>query len=286
MVRTVIAAIDGSAPSEQALRWAAQEASLRGAPLRVLHVMEWPMQFAEGLHSREMRVAVAERAQELVDRSVDEVTRLHPELEVEGLLDAGHVSGVLVECSREVDLLVLGAPVRHHGLARLLGGTLGHLLSHAHCSLAVVPASSSASPGEVLVGVDAEPTSKVVLAAAFSEAQLRGVGVHALHAYERPPSLGPDDWVTPLFAGEGLHEAEEAVLKEALVGVRAGYPKLPVRTTVVNANPLDAFLEHAETAALVVVGAQGHGGFVGMLLGSVARSVATHAVSPTLVVRG
>lgn len=243
------------------------------------------MQFAEGLHRREVREIAATQAQQLLDRSVAEVRAMAPDLEVEGWLDVGHVSGVLVERSQEADLLVIGTPSHHHGVGRLLGTTTGHLVSHARCSLAVVPELVTQELDPVLVGVDDAASAKAVLAAAFGEAELRGVGVHALHAFEWPVSLGPDDWVTPLYTGDSLREAEELLLAEALEGAKGDFPAVPVRSTVVNASAPEALLKHAHSSSLLVVGSRGRGGFTGMLLGSVARSVAFHAACPTLLVR-
>ncbi|MGI9157173.1 MAG: universal stress protein [Marmoricola sp.] len=44
-------------------------------------------------------------------------------------------------------------------------------------------------------------------------------------------------------------------------------------------------IDAAAGADLLVVGSRGHGGFVGMLLGSVSEHVAAHALCPVLVVR-
>ena len=47
---------------------------------------------------------------------------------------------------------------------------------------------------------------------------------------------------------------------------------------------LDALLDHAQAAQLVVVGTHGRGGFVGMLLGSVSRKVILGATCPVMIV--
>jgi nucleotide-binding universal stress UspA family protein len=45
-------------------------------------------------------------------------------------------------------------------------------------------------------------------------------------------------------------------------------------------------LEAAEGAAMLIVGSRGHGGFTGLLLGSVSANVAGHAPCPVLIIHG
>ena len=44
-------------------------------------------------------------------------------------------------------------------------------------------------------------------------------------------------------------------------------------------------IERSKEADLVVVGSRGHGGFKGMLLGSVSQHLVAHAECPVVVVR-
>ena len=55
---------------------------------------------------------------------------------------------------------------------------------------------------------------------------------------------------------------------------------------VVQGPPAKVLLDAAKGADLLVVGSHGHGGFVGMLLGSVSQHVLHHAACPVVVVHG
>lgn len=62
-------------------------------------------------------------------------------------------------------------------------------------------------------------------------------------------------------------------------------PDLAVERESREGAPRAVLLDESTRADLVVLGHRGHGGFVGLLLGSVAMSVASHASCPVVVVR-
>jgi nucleotide-binding universal stress UspA family protein len=281
----VTVGIDGSEHGERAIVWAAEEAVRRDAGLRVVYVLEWPMQLAEGFHTPHTREAMVNDAQLVVDRAVEQAQDLAPSIAVEGWLDVGHVAGTLVERSREAELLVVGAHGGGRVTGRLIGSTTSHLLSHSHCTMVVVRSMPHPGARKVVVGVDDTDTSKLVLNAACAEAELRHAPVELLHCYAWPVAPTGATWVTPLYPTEELQEEEQLLLAEASAGARADHPDLDMTLKVVCEPAGPALISASADAALVVVGSRGRGGFVGMLVGSVARNVAHHAECPVMVVR-
>ncbi|HUP33419.1 MAG TPA: universal stress protein, partial [Gaiellaceae bacterium] len=69
----------------------------------------------------------------------------------------------------------------------------------------------------------------------------------------------------------------------AVVGGRD--PGIEVERRVVPEPPVEALLDAAAGADLLVVGSRGRGGFTGLLLGSVGQQVAHHAPCPVVIVR-
>jgi nucleotide-binding universal stress UspA family protein len=58
-----------------------------------------------------------------------------------------------------------------------------------------------------------------------------------------------------------------------------------IERRVAEGSPGSVLVEASKNAELLVVGSRGHGGFTGMLLGSVSQSVVHHATCPVVIVR-
>lgn len=74
------------------------------------------------------------------------------------------------------------------------------------------------------------------------------------------------------------------MLRTAVERVLAGADTPQVQPHVVHGHPARALLDAASDAELLVVGSRGHGGFTGMLLGSVSHHLIAHAPCPVLAV--
>jgi nucleotide-binding universal stress UspA family protein len=134
--------------------------------------------------------------------------------------------------------------------------------------------------GGIVVGVDGSPTSELALRWAVDEARRTGQTVHAVTAWDCPANYGVgyfDDRVD--WAQDG-----RTALKNAVEHVLSGGDSPPVEQHVVHGHPVHVLLDAAAGADLLVVGSRGHGGFAGMLLGSVSQHLAAHAPCPVLIV--
>jgi nucleotide-binding universal stress UspA family protein len=94
--------------------------------------------------------------------------------------------------------------------------------------------------------------------------------------------------MAPVADGDGMTEAirngAEALLAEAVAEATAA-GDVTIEQRVVEGPAATALIEAAKGAELLVVGSRGHGGFTGLLLGSVSDQVANHAPCPVVIVR-
>lgn len=77
--------------------------------------------------------------------------------------------------------------------------------------------------------------------------------------------------------------ATEQALDDLLADVVAPNG-VTITSTVAEGTAATVILDNSTDADLIVLGKRGHGGFLGLLLGSVANQVANHANSPVVIV--
>jgi nucleotide-binding universal stress UspA family protein len=138
---------------------------------------------------------------------------------------------------------------------------------------------------QIVVGIDGSGGGAKALAFAFEEARRRDadlVGIYAWHYPTLAATPAPFGGV-PLppieemesAAGEGLNHILEGI--EIPEGVR-------FEGVVREGSPARVLIEASGDADLIVIGTRGHGGFTGLLLGSVSQQVVSHSECPVVVV--
>ncbi|EKF23532.1 universal stress protein [Mycolicibacterium hassiacum DSM 44199] len=286
----IVVAVDGSAPSDAAVDWAAHEAALRKRPLTIVHVVQlpvvrmWPevsmpQELIDGLIKEGHGILDAARARA---EKVIEAARSAARVTVETELVTANVLPTLIEMSDRAELMVVGCRGRGWLGRRLLGSVSRGLLHHARGTVAVIHDEQIPAEGApIVVGIDGSPASEAATAVAFDAASRRGVELVAVHAWSDYTFY----YEMPGIVTEDVRRQAEEILAERLAGWQEQYPDVKVRRVVVMDRPVHQLLEQAEHAQLLVVGSHGRGGFASMLLGSVSTAVAESAHVPVIVAR-
>ena len=136
---------------------------------------------------------------------------------------------------------------------------------------------------KIVVGVDGSDHAQRALQWAATEARLRGTALVAVHAWHIP-ATAYSTFTVPLVDSDALQRAAEDTLRAATEAVAARETGVVLERRVVEGPAAQALLTEADDAALLVVGSRGHGGFAGLLLGSVSQQVVHHARCPVVIV--
>ena len=286
----IVVGVDGSAPSDAAIRWAAREAAMRNVPLMLLHVRTpgvspWGLGYSMAplpLDYGELEQEDGQRVLESARRVVEAALAPGEHVQVHSDLVFATPAPTLVDVTKDAQMIVVGSQGQGAWRRGLFGSVSTALIHHAHCPVAVIRDPADAPPhtdGPVVVGVDGSPASESAIAIAFDEASWRGAELVALHAWiDSTPAI-------PRSAWPDFRPSAEETLAERLAGWNDRYPDVVVHRRVVFDQPARHLLEAAESAQLVVVGSHGRGGFAGMLLGSVSSTLVHAAHTPVIVAR-
>ena len=142
-----------------------------------------------------------------------------------------------------------------------------------------ISGADQVTSARIVVGVDGSASSKEALGWAVAQARLTGQPVEAVISWEYPTNYAAAEWGG--FDGEAN---ATQLLQAAVADAVHGEDAARVTQRAVRAQAARALLDAAAGAALLVVGSRGHGGFTGLLLGSVSQQVITHASCPVAVV--
>lgn len=283
----VVVGSDGSPNSRRALDWAASYARVHKVPLTVVRVSpSLPIPTRTSVyramgHGPDFAGYVWDRAQSELDSVVEAARFAHAGLEIAGELVKGEAAVELSEISADARLLVLGATGASAVSRMLLGGSVAAVIHHARGPVVIVPDVPLPADGPVVVGLDDATSSEPVAKAAQCEAEATRAALVAVYAWEvRAAFLTIDATDAAVAEVDGVYDG---LLAEMTASAEAA--GVEVTRLVRHGRAEDVLVDLAVDASLLVVGSRGQGGFPGLLLGSVSRSVIARAACPVLVVR-
>src|SRR6266540_4507582 len=142
----IVVGIDGSDASNDALRWAVEDARARGAEVVALHAYEVPEAAPDAVPAPPVDLPaligeVHEDAQQFVTKVVDEVVGNAVSVDVAPIAVEDAPAKALLDASRDADLLVVGS--HGHGLSGFfLGSVRLECAQHAACPVLIYRASA------------------------------------------------------------------------------------------------------------------------------------------------
>ncbi|MET9550327.1 universal stress protein [Streptomyces sp. NPDC006627] len=286
MTSAITVGVDGSAESLAAADWAADEAALRGMPLRIVHAWLWQPLDVPVVQDRD---AQAESARTVLREAETRVAGRYPALKVTSEVVHDTAVAALLREAEASEVLVLGS--RGHGaLVGFLLGSYGQQVIAAAerpvISVRSQDGRAQAQGGEIVVGQQGTPEeSGAVLGFAFQEAAARGAALRAVRAWSLPSlyAYSPGSMRLADEAG-GLESFEKKALAEALAPWRARYPDVPVTEHVEIGSAGQVLLSVVANAQMLVVGRRTRRAPVGTRIGSVAHAALHHAPCPVAVV--
>ena len=279
---------DGSKESLAAVKWAADRAIRFGGRVHVLctyALASYSAAALDGGYAVLDDEALKRGAQQVVEEAV-EIAKSRGEVRVSSSIEPGDPAGVLVEMSREVDLVVVGSRGGGSFADRLLGTVSSALPAHAQCPVVVVPrhtAGKKFMPVErIVVGVDGSEVPSSALRKAVDEAEGWGARLTAVSAVPIGSGTSMMAW-TPNVDHSALLDNVRKGMGEAIDQALHGRT-MEVARHALDGAPASLLIEFSTAVDLVVVGTRSRGGLAGVLLGSTSQTVLSHSTCPVMIV--
>ena len=269
--KPIVVGTDGSEHSAPTVEWAAREAVLRSAPLRIVAAPE----ILPRMSATPMAAGIGTVATSLL-RERDQA------LAAAALVAAATAPGLLIDTD-PVDgppaqavtasgsgalLLVVGSHGGGAFPAMVIGSVSRYAVVHASCPVVVVRDEATVTRRLVAVGIRSPLDCGAALGFAFEEARLRQAALLAVHA---SPTGDP--------AGA---ERTAVELDELLDDWRSKFPDVDASRDVVIGHPGEALADLSARASLVVLGRHDANGRPGPA--RVIHAAVSHAHGPVVIV--
>jgi nucleotide-binding universal stress UspA family protein len=257
--------------------WAAREAVLRGAPLRIVSAAGLlPRMVSSEGHSEYQTVTDVIRSDSDValTTAAARAAKAAPNL----LIDTDHLDGAPAEAVTASGSGALMLVVGSRGIgafhAMILGSVSRYAATHASCPVVVVREEIGAEHRQIGVGISSLEGNAAALTFAFEEASLRKASLIAVHAWHTPQSEVSRAGSEARPPGKNFLQAEATRhLDDLLADWHDKYPDVPVSHDVVHGHPGRTLAGLSARTDLLVLGrhADHHGP------GAVTHAVLNHA---------
>ena len=142
------------------------------------------------------------------------------------------------------------------------------------------PNSADSDGEKIVVGIDGSTGAHAAIDWALSHAQANDQ-IEIIHTWTDPAMPAE---IGMAFDPQIFADSAAAVLDAEMELIRERNSDIQIEGRCIRGHPGSALIEAAKDADLLVVGTRGHGGFVGLLLGSTSTYLAHHATCPLLIV--
>ncbi|MFI7317014.1 universal stress protein [Streptomyces venezuelae] len=275
----IVVGVDGSESSLGAVDWAADEAVLRGASLRIVHASLWERYEGAALARELGEPSARVPSADILAAAARRARRRHAGLAVTTETVAEEPEYVLLREARNASLVIVGTRGRGELAGLLLGSVSLTVATGAACPVVVVRGDhlQRVRHDRVVVGVADARAAAVRFA--YEEARLRGAVLDAVRAWRCPSHDTVDH---PLFTGPE-HLVEERAAEQLEAALADAPPDVELKRRTVEGAARPVLLSASREADLLVVGRRRSGQF-GHRLGRVAHTLLHHATCPVVVV--
>lgn len=288
LTNSVVVGLDGSDHARDAAYWAAGWASERDQTLVLMTV--------HGTVAAERRTAdlvwdwpdPAERTEQvsqLLDQTAADIRDKHPDLTIETVVVTADPVRALVRASAEAALVVIGTRRLGGITGRMLGSVADATVARAEGPVVVIPPDYSTRTGPIILGFDLASPPMAAARFAFEAAHTSGrpLLIATVEDPDRPLEL-----IAPLPPTATAHIADlserEGQVESALEELNAQYADVELAVTIIPGTTAESLLALGAAAELLVVGTRGRSELIGLLFGSVSRTVLRKAEGPAVVV--
>jgi nucleotide-binding universal stress UspA family protein len=282
----IVVGVDGTPGSAGALRYAVQEAVLRGVGLRLVHVSPGYAPLAPMEVSLDPAI-FAQAGREILDAAEHEVLETAPDVFVERHHAQGPRVSEIAKAVGDADLVVLGRETKHGMDRAVFGAVTAGVASRCTCPVVVVDAGWEPRPreaderGTLVVGIKTRDDADDLLSQAFAVATERHLDIVALHTWElADPYL---DLIERTSHADRWKAESQELLEDVLAPWRDRFPFVKVEVRVEHGHASTRLVDAARKADLVML-LRSPGRIFRWHLGGTARAVLAGSPAPVHVV--